>query len=69
MVLLGQTLAILGTNHWITISTVGGPCTCDIFPGDAKKQTASFLMMEEKAITIEYANNQVSNHEVNTSLL
>ena len=31
-------------------------------PADAKKQIASLLMTEEKKITIEYANNQVSKY-------
>ena len=32
-----------------------------ILPGDAIKQVASLIMTKQKRITIEYANNQVSN--------
>ena len=57
-----------GGNHWITISTIGMEhahvrvydSLLGTLPGDAKKQITSLLMTEEKGITIEYANNQVS---------
>jgi hypothetical protein len=69
----GEFVQILhsGGNHWITVSTVRMDCAhirvydslLGKLPDDAKKQIASLLMTEEKTITIEYANNQVSKYK------